>query len=301
MFEIIKFKQLILDNINYETSFKVQDKLIIPLSYKNSQPLFIQLPPLYFDNLVNKLMILSLISKSNKISQNIVSFFDKLENKFTDDLKNIIKKNKQKLSNNNKFTYNRLLYIISNNEPKVYGLKLNTDNVKIFNKNHELISSDNIRSLIGTYINSIVELNSIIISNENIFINIKLHQIKLTSPPIRKLFLTEYSFNSDSDDDSHDFSTYSENYDNVKDVIANSDFRIDICDDNNVVINKKFDLDKEKNDLSEKPIVKDNIKLNNDQFEKTQNDLDKIDDLDKLNDIDSSEHSELNDYLDNLK
>lgn len=220
--KIFKMKEIDLTNINYCIPIKFKNQIVIPLTYRvnNSNkrtPLFIQIPELYLNGISQQdLLILPLLSKNNQLTEGIVKFLLSLDEKIQGDLRSIIQRTRKYFPNDNwtkKFIYSAIVHTIEDEHgdiDKSYmngALKLlmkhnGQHTIKVFNADHELLSQDcNINDYVGSYVSSIVELNSIVIDDCNICVYIRPHQLKLSQPIIKNYKLEEYSFiDSESDE-----------------------------------------------------------------------------------------------------
>ena len=210
--KIFKISDINMDNIFYCAPSKLKNQITIPLTLKFNNtyhPLFVQLPELYLNGITQQdLLILSLVSKNEQLTQNVSKFLNEFDEKIQKDLKSLLQKTRNYFPNDNwtkKFVYSSLINTIddNNDQPANCALKLlmkhNNHVVKIYNDDHELLSNCNMSDYIGCYVSTIIELNSVVISDNEICVYIKPHQLKL-SQIIKNYSLDEYSFvDSDSE------------------------------------------------------------------------------------------------------
>jgi len=249
---IFKIKNANIDNIRYDIPVKMENgNIVVPISYLDTNksekiPFFIQLPELYLE-MENETLLLLLIGKDNNVTSRVINSFYNLENKIKIVLKIILKKIKHMTNfTENKFTYNSI--ICSSEENNDFfndfgGIKFdnnNNDTISIFSKEKENITdTSNLKSLIGSFVASIIEINSIVIyCNNNISVHIKLHQLKLSSPKVIKNYnINEYSF-VDSE---------SENENNIHNTQLNKEFINDTNNNNYDNDNDNYDNDNNNN------------------------------------------------------
>jgi len=217
--KIFKYNEINLDNINYskpiDASLASSNEYkkgyhIIYVSYKyetNNVPLLIEIPSLQLTdqyNEVKKELLLPLSAKDNKHNKPLHDFFSELDKKFIKEITKILKLNKTISNKINSMSYNAVLKVSDESDESykngVIQLKL-SDNTDVYNANKEKLSSDKYSTYMNkeSYVGSIIEITSILISQEQIMITIKPHQLRVTLAIPKSVTLTEYSFGFDSE------------------------------------------------------------------------------------------------------
>jgi hypothetical protein len=278
MYKILKLNDINLNHINFDKP--IDSSLLSPKEYKkgfnisyinyNDDPLLIELPSLLLKSYNNekKTLLLTLKSKNNKYDNDLNNFFYKLDKLIISNISHILKSLKIKTKDLN------YISILQSNEDddKYIKLKISND-TKIYNINKQLIINDkNINMILDkTYIGSIIQIVSILFNHDVIFVNIKLHQIRISYHLTKKIILSNYSFN-DSDESQNDcnitdsyihtlhkptniynkFSNNNKNINNETDIInknININNNNNINNDNNENINDNDDDDNDNNDM----------------------------------------------------
>jgi hypothetical protein len=244
MVTIFKLDQVDLNNITFDNPINVNQQILVPISYNNLS-LFIQVPALYLESIYkDNIMVFSLESRTPNETDLVNNFFSSIDNKIKSELGKITKKIRNQTKNlNKKYTYQNIVYTYYDNNNSVAPnilhkldkqhkvLRLNTalDNdkkcyTKVYNFKKELLSDINSTNLIGSYMTTIIELNSIVINSDNIItLFIRLHQMKISKPPIKKYIINEYSFVDSDTEENEPNVTVSTATDCVEDSIVDYD------------------------------------------------------------------------------
>lgn len=212
--KIFKFNQIDLENLHYDKpvdgSFVSPKEYkkgfhIVYLSYKNDKvssssnvPLLIEIPSLLLNEYDDQKhsILLPLIAKDNKHDSELNTFFANLDKTIIKDMSKILKLLKIKLSG---ISYNAILKFDENKSSEykngIIQLKINPT-TKIYDPRREIIDLLNYSSVLtkGCYVGSIIELSSILINHEQIIVNIKLHQLRISYIVPKQIILSEYSF-----------------------------------------------------------------------------------------------------------
>lgn len=218
----INFDRLIYLNPAGNSSTK-----LIHIKYNDEKhgklPLLIQLPDIYMiDDIiepdlryVTHELVLPLICRTTDETRKLKKFFDQLDNKIVQD----IKKNNDNWKNifdfnNIKYKYKSFIRsaeginnsIYDNGIIKLKFLKLKGFQTMVFNKNKQLINPSNYGNTFidGCYVGSIVEIVSIWINKDIIGLDIRPHQIRVSSGPAPMFILNNNSFDN-SDTSSEEF------------------------------------------------------------------------------------------------
>ena len=217
---IFKYDEINLDNIIYTQPLDAS--LASPNNYKkgyyiiyltyNNNPLLIEIPSLHIlDDYNNSRqeILLSLSAKDSKHDEKLHSFFSLLDKKFIKDVTKILKTNKF-FNGINSMSYNAILKSLESNSLNgkcLIQLKL-LDTTTLYDVNKKLINKHDYKLYLNnnSYLGTIIEISSIIFNNEQILINIKTHQMKVSYFMPKKIVLTEYSFiesNNESNSESN--------------------------------------------------------------------------------------------------
>jgi len=239
MFKILKFNDIDYTKIKFDNP--IDSSLLSPKEYKkgfsviyinyNNNPLLIELPSVLLKsyNNDNKTLLLTLNSKENKYDTKLNDFFNELDKTI---IINVSKKLKSLKIKTKDLNYITLLQTNDLNE-KYIKLKVLND-TKLYNVNKQLVMSDKYTNMIldKTYVGSIIQIVSILFNHEVIFVNIKLHQIRVSYHSPKQIVLSDYSFN-DSDNESHNDDNITDSYINTKQIILNENIQDNIINKNN--------------------------------------------------------------------
>ena len=181
-FKIYKLTTLELNNLVYKDPIKCKSHYEVPIMYKEQDtgvttPLFIQLPNLYIKDFNENNDLLFLLTNA---SYNLIKSFD---DKIINDLKIILQTLRKFHANKQiKYEYNSL--ILENDSSSLgtsassYILKIKTNskmnNLKIFDDDNKFVDI-NIKECIGLNARSIVQVSSVIVQDNQIYLNMKLH------------------------------------------------------------------------------------------------------------------------------
>jgi hypothetical protein len=258
MFKILKFNDIDYTKIKFDNP--IDSSLLSPKEYKKgfnviyvtyeNNPILIELPSVLLKsyNNDNKTLLLTLNSKENKYDAKLNNFFNELDKTI---ITNVSKKLKSLKIKTKDLNYITILQTNDLNE-KYIKLKVLND-TKLYNVNKQLVMSDKYTNMIldKTYIGSIIQIVSILFNHEVIFVNIKLHQIRVSYHSPKQIVLSDYSFN-DSDNESYNDDNITDSYINTKQIISNDNIQDKIISKNNYEENKdnyvKDDEDDDEND-----------------------------------------------------
>jgi len=253
---IIKLQDLMTDNISYDVPIKIKNKIHVPFSLKTNNrksPLFIQMTNMYYnDPLTTEQLTLPLLCRTDEQTKMTIEKLSKLDVYIQTNLKHIlqgIKRLHPRDSLPKKFIYNSLIHNVQAEKDNIYSngiLKIpfdSHDRVKIYNNKREPLSIQDCKYYTGSYISSIIEIRGLVIDGENISIDVKCHQCKITEQELKVYELDEYSF-IDSDDEN---SAISDN--NVKEVKDNiDDIDNNILDKLNEIASSDSEYEREKSE-----------------------------------------------------
>ncbi len=246
--KIFKIDELEFNNINFLKPNKNKHDIIIPLYYKIKQtnnfnkpdkmPLLVQIPSLYLnDSYSNNTLMLPLVGKNENSTEDICNFFNGLDTYIMKNLKKILldikRDNEYSNINFNNISYKSIVNEIEDNDDDIYknGLiryKINTSNMtntKIYDDKKMLISEQNYITKLkkGTYVKSIIEINSLVLRDNVIHVYIKPHQLRISTEKMQSVRLEDYSFidsdceeNNDSEIILNTQTDYLENKNNVE-------------------------------------------------------------------------------------
>jgi hypothetical protein len=258
MYKIYKFNDIDFTKINYDKP--IDSSLLSPKEYKKgfsiiyvdyeNNPLLIELPSLLLKlyNNDNKTLLLSLKSKENKYDNALNDFFYELDKNIITNVFKILKSQKIKTKDLNYIT------VLQTNDLNEKYIKLKVaHDTKLYNVNKQLVKNDTYKNIIfdKSYIGSIIQIVSILFNHEVIFVNIKLHQLRISYHSPKQILLSEYSFN-DSD---HELLL--NETDNITDSYINTNIKSNKVDDEtnndkiNFIINQNDNNEDELNDADE--------------------------------------------------
>ena len=218
---------------NIEVSKNVKKKrdtndIIIPIFYKTEQieNLVVEIPALYLNDSVSKdIVMLPLKSKNEKMEQDIIAFFRNMDNCILKKIQNILTSlrndGRYEHIDYNNISYRSIINEIENDDSNIYknGIikyRINLDKkngTRIYDSSKKMLTESEYKECLikGVYIKSILEINSLIIRNNNIYVFIKPLQIAIKIKQ-KEVVLDEYSF---IDSDSEDINDNINNTDNV--------------------------------------------------------------------------------------
>lgn len=210
--QIFQINHIEKNDVTFSVPYQTDTQIIFPILYKNENPLFIQTPELLVNSEINNdTLNLSLSGKTEVTTQNVTNCFMSIDNKIQTELRSLIHTGRKLYPNykwTKKFTYNAIVNIddeLPNNQSIKLFLK-NTKNheIKLYDQKHNLLNDlSYLNNHVGKFISAIIELHSVVINNENIFVYIKTHQIKISKQKIKNYHLDEYSF-IESDNENSD-------------------------------------------------------------------------------------------------
>lgn len=223
-FKIYKLPDIDFNKIIYSEPIMSKNITHIYTSYNDNNqgniPLLFQVPSLYSpdstvpiqsDNVSHELL-LPLVCKNQKTTNQVTKFFNGLDKKFMKD----IKKNKKRWNIfDHKLNYEIIVkpvesndYIFRNDAIKLKFIKTDSFQTKVYDGKKQLISHRNYKKIFdgNCYVKIIMECVSIWYKDNKIGINLRTHQVKVTKkhPPVT--ILSEYSFaDSEKKDSSEEF------------------------------------------------------------------------------------------------
>lgn len=205
---IQKFSTVNFNNIVYRPILKAKDMAIIYVQYlvnNKKVPLLIEVPALIsnepYNNDKNEI-ILELQGKTDEISKAVDNFFISLDDRIVSDVQKHSKSWNLKSKN---VKYKAIVTMGQSNGKHAIKLKVNDRaNFKtiVYNKNRDQLLKEEYTKLIGqeTFIKSIIEISSIWFTNDVICVDIKVHQLRISSLVPKSVHIVDYSF-TDSEDD----------------------------------------------------------------------------------------------------
>jgi hypothetical protein len=204
--KIFKLSDINFDDINYskpvdgtflKTTEYNKGYYISYISYKN-EPLLIEIPSLYFpdDYKNDNELLLPLNSKENKYDTDLNNFFSNLDKNIIKNVSKILKTLKIKSKGMN---YNAILKSVDNDDNlyKNGAIQIKIlPETKLYDPNKQIIEKELYSSVItrGSYIGSIIQLVSIMVNHEQILVNVKVHQMRVSYVIPNNISLFEYSF-----------------------------------------------------------------------------------------------------------
>lgn len=219
--KIFKINDIDFGKIFFMKPTSNKNDIVIPIYVQEEKkiPLFIQVPPLFINDSYNGkgYIILPLVGKSEQTTKNICSFFTKLDETIINNLKKILyeikNEGKYKHIDFSNISYRAIVNEVENDSNEIYNNGLvkyklyGADNFKtqVFDNNKQLLNENEYIDKLsrGSYIKSIIEIHSLVLHNNNVYVHIKPHQLQIINDQIEKFVLTEYSF-VDSDSESND-------------------------------------------------------------------------------------------------
>jgi hypothetical protein len=256
-FNIFNINEILLNNILFIQS-NTHNCIKILYKSKKIQPLLFQLPYLFFKDIHKNKLILPLYFKNDKYAQNSIIFFKNLDNHF---IKHIYKNITNWNLNSENVEYNTIYNEVQGDDDDLYkngvivvNLLTSPFKTKIFDNNKKIMHFKNYEDILfgGFFIRTILEIHSLDIVDNNINVNIKLHQAKIKYNDLHNFMLSNYSF-AHSDSDSNNDNTNNIN-DDDKHYVSHSIVETENDDLNSNV----FDIIK----LNNKCIVNINDKTN---------------------------------------
>ncbi|ARF09009.1 hypothetical protein Catovirus_1_1059 [Catovirus CTV1] len=218
--KILKLEEIDMKNIEFMKPIKKKSDIIVPIHYKTNSnilgktPLLVQVPSLYLNDTYKEKssLILPFMGKTDYSTNLVCEFFNNLDSIILSNIKKILyelvneKNNKINFSD---ISYKAIVNEIEGDDNEIYknGLikyKLHNNKdfaTKIFDENKNLIDvMDYSKKMVkGTYIKSIIEINSLVIRDSVIQVYIKPHQLRVQYK-FDTVNLDSYSF-IDSDDE----------------------------------------------------------------------------------------------------
>ena len=210
-----------------------QYKSYINIYYKNKDseyvPFIIHIPYMYSkNNIVKKKtkistheIIASILSKKKEITDNIISFLKKLENKCI----NYIKNNCKDIFNSkDKIIYKSIIKYIDNDEYiykngllKIKILKNNKINTQVLDENNNIIENycNNMDTPPPFYLQSVIEVHSIWIKNNIFGITLLCHKLKISKDEKPIASINTFSY---IDESSEEIDTNRDNINNINNI-----------------------------------------------------------------------------------
>jgi hypothetical protein len=221
---ILKIGEVDYSKISYLSAvYNRESKNIeIPICYKHNKniPFLVQVPSLFNNDRYNEKgeLILPLLSKTEKITNQVSNFFKKLDDLFVSQIKSQITKLKTNKNipqrNIKNISYRAIVNELDNDgeeDNPIYRnglirLKINDTITQLYDENKVLINLNEYENVLtqGSYVKSIIEINAIILSDNEVTINIIPHQLRVSEDVINKIQLIEYSFIESDSDESED-------------------------------------------------------------------------------------------------
>ena len=232
--QINQISDIQLNDISFDIPYKTDTQIVFPIIYKLNLPLFIQTPELHLcSEIENDILVLPINGKTDETTHNVSNFFLSFDKKILSELRQLIHTGRKQFPTykwTKKFVYNTLVNTLNgnNNENNTINNTVNntvnntinntinnTDNnviklllrhskthqINIYDSSHNILGDIyELNRYIGRYIRIIMELHSVVINDDNIYVYVKTHQLKISKQKIQNYNLSEYSF-IDSDDD----------------------------------------------------------------------------------------------------
>ncbi len=218
-YKIFKISEVDLQNIIYTHPFQQDGSTVIRMYFKPENttqkniPILIEIPELLlcdnYDGGDN--IILPLYSLNDDKTNDVVNFFNALDNQIISDLKTNVKKWCPKLKNMSyKAVVNEAddIEIFKNGAIK---FRINESEFKtsFYDKQRNVIETSQLNKALtqGNYLKSIIELKAIHVNpNNDIALIFRTHQIKVIPPNYEKINLNSYSFYDSDNDDNKEYS-----------------------------------------------------------------------------------------------
>jgi len=195
------------DNIDFLKGNAISGNIIVPIYYKTKtkNPLIIQLFDVKIRNYTSNKLIIQLENDN-------LDFLSTLDTLIQSRLKKIIiqlKTSRMFNTNTKNISYDAIIKTLDNNDEDKFAMLQMTDSCKVYNDDKKLIEKDEYETVLSSDVSAklIIEVNSIVFDKEEISVNLKLHQIKITeaNAPMLELNLNTYAF-SDSETESESLS-----------------------------------------------------------------------------------------------
>lgn len=212
--EILKIENIEVDKIGLlSPTLITPTEIAFGIFYKQKQkkiPLLIQIPQLLFNNQKNNKIVVPIMSNTDAKTKKISNFFKGLDEYFILKIKDVL--GQLKTNNNHKFSFvnydeinyrgivneiinddtdddtfkNGLIVLILNNKTQVY------------NEDKELVKDLNFKP--GCYLRTLLEFKTLTVKNNDIFVNINVHQMQIINEKIDQVELPVYSFGMSDDE-----------------------------------------------------------------------------------------------------
>lgn len=210
MESVLVLDEINLNNLSYLSPIKNSDHTIIHTEY-NGKPLIFQLPSLYTKDgfiavnspHVSHELLLPIMSKTDKQTQQTRDFFTQLDEKIVQDIQG---NSASWLTDVNQIRYRASIHNVESEDPlyqhgciKVKLFKRDNFTTTVYDRSRNELPLEQYKNFNAGYVKCILELVGIWIKNSTIGLYIRPHQIRLSTEPRSIHQLSGYMFRDDSE------------------------------------------------------------------------------------------------------